>query len=85
MAEASASPEPLPIISRAELHRADGSRGKAWVACAGLVYDVSASPEWREGLHRGLHWVGQDLSAELADAPHGVETVRRMPCIGRLA
>ena len=79
-----ASGEDLPLISLAQLRRADGSRDHAWVACAGLVYDVAASPEWRDGLHRGLHWAGQDLSAELADAPHGLETVRRMPCVGRL-
>lgn len=74
----------LPAISLAQLRRADGSRGPAWVACGGLVYDVSASPEWREGLHRSLHWAGQDLSEELPAAPHGLETVRRMPCVGRL-
>lgn len=74
----------LPLISAAQLRRADGSGGKTWVACAGLVYDVAASPEWRAGLHRGLHWAGQDLSAELLDAPHGLETVARMPCVGRL-
>lgn len=78
------APDELPIISLAQLRRADGSRGPAWVACGGLVYDVSASPEWRDGLHRALHWAGQDLSGELPQAPHGLETVRRMPCVGRL-
>lgn len=71
-------------IDRSELKRKDGSRGVAWVACEGWVYDVSASPEWRGALHRGLHWAGQDLSAELADAPHGRETLERMPRVGRL-
>ena len=74
----------LPWIEMAELRRQDGSRGRAWVACDGWVYDVSASPEWRGALHRGLHWAGQDLSRELADAPHGKETVARMPLVGRL-
>lgn len=54
------------------------------MAAHGLVYDVSGSPEWRRGLHRALHWAGQDLTAELADAPHGLETVRRCPLVGRL-
>lgn len=68
----------------AELARLDGTRGPAHVACEGLVYDVSASPEWRGGLHRGLHWAGQDLTDALRDAPHGIATLARCPCVGRL-
>ena len=68
----------------AELGRHDGSRAPAHVAVSGVVYDVSASPEWRAGLHRNLHWAGQDLTDELSDAPHGIETVQRCPEVGRL-
>lgn len=71
-------------FSRAELARHDGSRGRCLVACRGLVYDVSASPEWRGGLHRNLHWAGQDLTAYLPDAPHGIETLARFPVVGLL-
>ena len=60
----------------------DGSRGPAYVALAGRVYDVTGSPEWRGGLHRGLHWAGQDLTAYLAEAPHGPENVQRYPEVG---
>ena len=74
----------LPTLTPAQLARHDGERAPAYVACDGLVYDVSASGQWRGGLHRDLHWAGQDLTAALADAPHGRETVRRMPCVGRL-
>lgn len=74
----------LPTITRAQLARHDGERAPAYVACAGLVYDVSASGHWPSGLHRGLHWAGQDLTAALADAPHGLETVQRMPIVARL-
>ena len=74
----------LKAIDRDDLARNDGRYGRYWIACNGLVYDVSDSPEWREGLHRSLHWAGQDLSAELADAPHGIETIQRMPLMGRL-
>ena len=73
------------MISASELRRRDGSRGAAWVACRGFVYDVSDSPLWRGGLHRDLHWAGQDLSAELEDAPHGIESVERCPRVGRYA
>jgi predicted heme/steroid binding protein len=72
------------LVPLAELRRHDGDGAPAWVACDGIVYDVSRSPEWRGGLHRRLHWAGQDLSAELADAPHGRETLERCPRIGRL-
>lgn len=74
----------LPTITRAQLARHDGERAPAYVACAGLVYDVSASGHWPGGLHRALHWAGQDLTDALADAPHGLETVQRMPIVARL-
>lgn len=67
-----------------ELSRCDGDRGPAYVACRGKVYDVSASGEWRGGLHRELHWAGQDLTDFLAEAPHGIETLERFPVVGLL-
>ena len=73
----------LPTFNRASLARQDGDRRPAYVACRGLVYDLSASPEWRGGLHRNLHWAGQDLTAELADAPHGIEALASHRVVGR--
>lgn len=72
-------------FTRAELSRHDGDRAPAYIVYGRTVYDVSRSPEWRQGLHRNLHWAGQDLTAELAEAPHGVETLLRFPVVGRLA
>ena len=77
------NPQALPVFTRASLARFDGDRGRAYVACQGMVFDVTDSPEWREGLHRNLHWAGQDLSRELEDAPHGIETLLRCPRVGR--
>jgi predicted heme/steroid binding protein len=74
----------LPDFTPDQLSRFDGSRGPAYVAYAGRVYDVSDSPEWRHGLHRQLHWAGQDLTRYLADAPHGEENLARYPVVGRL-
>lgn len=71
-------------VSREELRRCDGSAGRAYVALSGWVYDVTESPEWRFGQHRGLHWAGQDLTAHLADAPHGFEALLGFPVVGRL-
>lgn len=78
--------EPLPerVFTTMDLGRHDGDRGPAYVAYGHVVYDVSRSPEWRRGLHRNLHWAGQDLTTELSDAPHGVETLLRFPVVGRL-
>lgn len=65
-----------------------GERGyPMYVAYAGVVYDVTRCPKWRLGLHERLHWPGQDLTAELADAPH-TASVFDHPCVkrvGRLA
>lgn len=71
-------------FSRAELARYGGSRGPTYVAVDGVVYDVTGSGEWRGGLHRELHWAGQDLTAYLAEAPHGMETLLRYPVVGTL-
>jgi predicted heme/steroid binding protein len=76
-------PVPDRGFTDAELRRHDGDRGPAYVAYGGLVYDVSGSPEWRSGHHRSLHWAGQDLTGELAEAPHGPENVERFPIVGR--
>ncbi|MFM8320985.1 MAG: cytochrome B5 [Chloroflexota bacterium] len=74
------------VISQAELRRCDGESGPMYVACNGVVYDVTGCPKWRRGLHEGQHFPGQDLSEWLAKAPHG-EEVFAHPCarrIGRL-
>jgi predicted heme/steroid binding protein len=70
-----------------DLQRHDGERSRRkYVAYQGLVYDVTDCPKWRLELHEGLHWPGQDLTAELAEAPHSMEVFNR-PCVrlvGRL-
>jgi predicted heme/steroid binding protein len=76
--------EPPRRFTARELAAYDGSRGRAYVAYRSKVYDVSTSAEWRSGLHRALHWAGQDLTAELADAPHGEENLAPYPVVGIL-
>jgi predicted heme/steroid binding protein len=68
-----------------ELSAFDGRKGRTYVAVGGVVFDVSGSPEWRGGLHRNLHWAGQDLTSYLPDAPHGMETIERYPVVGVLS
>ncbi len=75
------------IISLAELKRGTGERGaRKLVAYKGIVYDVTDCPKWRLEMHENLHFAGQDLTGELAEAPHAEEVFAR-PCvipIGRL-
>jgi predicted heme/steroid binding protein len=71
-------------VSRQELMRCNGERGRPrYVAFAGVVYDLSRCPNWRTELHRDLHFAGQDLTAELAQAPHDAEVFQR-PCVRRI-
>ncbi|MET4082447.1 putative heme/steroid binding protein [Pedobacter sp. UYP30] len=54
-----------------------------WVAYQGLIYDVTKSRLWRDGNHYE-HWAGQDLTDELADAPHTQEVFEKFKVIGKL-
>ena len=74
----------LKKYTRAQLALRNGQdREEIWVACKGLIYDVSQSRLWRNGKHYE-HWAGQDLSAELANAPHTAAVFEKFSPIGRL-
>ena len=66
-----------------ELRKFDGEAGPILVAYNGIVYDLSDCPRWRNGLHEGLHFPEQDLTAEIHDAPHSEEVFNR-PCVRRV-
>jgi predicted heme/steroid binding protein len=69
------------IISILELRRNTGERGaRKFIAYNGIVYDVTNCPKWRNDMHENLHFPGQDLSTELAEAPHA-ENVFAHPCV----
>jgi predicted heme/steroid binding protein len=69
------------IISRLELRHNTGERGmRKWIACEGIVYDVTDCPKWRTDMHERLHFPGQDLTTELPDAPHKNDVFTR-PCV----
>lgn len=46
-----------------------------YIVHKGIVYDVSSSRRWRNGLHEGLHFPAQDLTDEMPEAPHGEEVL----------
>lgn len=58
-------------------------REEIWVAFGGIIYDVTASRLWRNGKHYE-HWAGQDLTPELADAPHSETVFERFEVVGKL-
>jgi predicted heme/steroid binding protein len=78
---------PERLITETELRRNTGERGaRKWIACGGIVYDVTDCPKWRMDMHEQLHFPGQDLTSELPDAPHKKDVFTR-PCVqvvGRL-
>ena len=72
-------------ITLEELAAADGKDGRPiYLAFQGRVYDVSESPLWEGGLHMARHHGGHDLTADFADAPHGLEVFERYPQVGKL-
>jgi predicted heme/steroid binding protein len=74
----------LPVYTRSQLALRNGQdKPQVWVAYRGLIYDVTASRLWRDGKHYE-HWAGQDLTEELADAPHTENVFERFPVIGKL-
>jgi len=54
-----------------------------WVAYKGKIYDVTTSRLWRNGTHYE-HWSGQDLTAELKDAPHTEKVFEKLKIVGEL-
>ena len=57
----------------------------AYIAHQGVVYDVSHSYYWKGGRHQVTHSAGADLTAELAQAPHSIDMLERVPAIGVLS
>ncbi len=71
-------------ISKRALSLHNGQdKPEIWIAYNGYVYDVTTSRLWLNGKHYE-HWAGQDLTAELIDAPHNTSVFERYPCIGKL-
>jgi predicted heme/steroid binding protein len=72
-------------MTLAELAQNNGRDGNpAYVAVNGTIYDVTESPRWQNGLHPPDHHAGQDLTEELAAAPHVRAVVERFPVVGTL-
>ena len=70
--------------TRSQLALRNGQdKPEIWVAYKGQIYDLSNSRLWRNGQHYE-HWAGQDLTEELADAPHTEKVFERFEMVGKL-
>lgn len=59
----------------AELAQYNGQNGNpSYVAVNGIVYDVSALQQWKNGTHQG-YLAGVDLTKDFQSAPHGTEVL----------
>jgi len=80
-----AEEEELRTFTLEELSIYDGLEDRdAYVAVNGYVYDVTNSSQWPNGLHRGQHQAGQDLSDAINTSPHGMSALNNVPRIGKL-
>lgn len=76
--------ESLPVYTRSQLALRNGTeKPEIWCAYQGIIYNVGKSRLWRNGQHYE-HWAGQDLSAELEDAPHTARVFDKFEAVGRL-
>lgn len=74
----------LPTYTKGQLALRNGQdKPEIWVSFKGVIYDVSESRLWKKGMHYE-HWAGQDLTAEMEDAPHTENVFKRFKAIGRL-
>ena len=72
-------------LTPAELSSFTGKDGApVYFAYGGTIYDASGSNMWRKGSHMGKHQAGFDLTEMLKLAPHGEDTVRQLPVVGKL-
>lgn len=74
----------LPSYTKQQLALRNGQdKPQIWVAYQGIIYDVTESRLWKNGKHYE-HWAGQDLTEELADAPHTEVVFEKLEKVGVL-
>ncbi len=68
-----------------ELKQYTGENGQpAYVGYKDRVIDVTGSKMWRNGAHMKRHQAGEDLTAEIDEAPHDIDVLDRFPQVGIL-
>ncbi len=77
--------EELRKFTAEQLKEFNGENGKPiYIAYRERVIDVTGSKMWRGGSHMKRHTAGADLTAEIAQAPHGIDVLDRYPQVGIL-
>jgi predicted heme/steroid binding protein len=68
-----------------ELSKYNGEDGMpSYIAVDGVIYDVSDSSNWRNGMHNGYE-AGNDLTDEIKNkSPHGVSKLKSVPVVGSI-
>lgn len=72
------------VMTPEELSEYDGSSGKSYVDYGGLIYDVTESRLWKNGIHVRRHRAGTDLTQALTEAPHGSDRLDAFPLVGQI-
>lgn len=81
---AAASDPPELELTPQELAAFDGKDGRrAYIANDGVIYDVTDSPVWNNGMHEE-YAAGKDLTEEFDKARHGDSVLIGLPVIGVL-
>jgi len=76
------------LMTLDQLSQFDGKDGRrAFIAVSGVVYEVTQSPRWRNGIHNGDSRIaaGNDLTSQIdAISPHGRRVLDNIPRVGRI-
>jgi predicted heme/steroid binding protein len=78
--------EKYKIVSYDELLKNNGQNGNdSWIAVNGIIYDVTYSKAWKDGMHKNGIVAGKDLTYEITKiSPHGVGKLNNLDKIGIL-
>jgi predicted heme/steroid binding protein len=76
------------LLTLSQLSQFDGKDGRrAFIAVSGVVYEVTNSPRWRNGIHNGDSRIaaGNDLTSQIDSiSPHGRRVLDNIPRVGRI-
>jgi predicted heme/steroid binding protein len=76
------------LMTLNQLSQFDGKDGRrAFIAVDGVVYEVTQSPRWRNGIHNGDSSIaaGNDLTSQIdAISPHGRRVLDNIPRVGKI-
>ncbi|WP_245879825.1 cytochrome b5 domain-containing protein [Trichococcus patagoniensis] len=83
-AASSSSQSNVKTFTLNELAQYDGKNGNdAYVAVAGIVYDVTNAAKWQNGSHYGVQ-AGTDCTTAIKRSPHGTSVLEGLPIVGEL-